>query len=122
MRPPAAMIRLAELWKVQPPFAVGAGVGVRAYLPSVTATIVERVTLQAERWGLDREGLCVLCDLSPMSLDALLTRNLATPDTFWDAVAKLTSCGFDLLGGLTLPPGAHAWEGSGEKDEAGAFL
>lgn len=121
MRPPAAMIRLSELWKAHPPFTVGAGVGVRAYLPSATAAIVERTTAQAERWGLDREALCVLCDLSPMSLDALLTRNLSAPDTFWDAVSKLTSCGFDLLSGLTLPPGAHAWEGSGEKDEARRF-
>lgn len=110
MRYSQAMSRLATLWGVRAPFVVGddAQVSATAALKSTTHLIVKRLTEQVDAWGLDREQLCVLCDLSPMTLDALLTRNLSTPDTFWDGVSKLTACGFDLVQGLSLPSGARA--------------
>lgn len=97
-RPGTVLARLMSLWRVAPKSSGGS----KSEAETVSV-IVQRATAICEEWGFNSEDLCILCDLSPASLDALLLGDLSRRDRIWDAVATITAHGLDVASGLRLP-------------------
>lgn len=108
--------RLVDLWRVKRPYAVVSGHSAEAQ--EGLRTIAERLTALASRWDLDREQVCVVAEISPQSLDAVLTCDASAPgQAYWRAVARLTNCGFGLVEGLSLGSGCLMGERAKEGEK-----